>query len=555
MINNLFIIFTNNKVSINSSGENAMKKSILSILMVCGVVAADASANSCTGELYGINSGRGHLGVVFSLDEQAKTAAIHSKAKFSSAAMAFDSTRNRLYYVSAPRALTYKLDPSTLNLSDDELNDLPIKGEKYKYTKLAYVDMDTDTHTEVARTSPMTRLAYDQNRDVIYGSKGSKFYIIYPDSGETQFVGNMTGYGSSSNILRGDMVVKNGEVYLVSSTSIFSLDLDSLQLTKKSEHGLTTVTGAALDQNGELLISREVINDQGNFNVSKLYKASIETGNTCEIASFPVRVNDLAMDTLKPVACYNKEYTCSTEPESIVITSIDQSRQATWAGYTLNGWLMEWSLQKLTSTANFGENGVVRKPLSINHDFAAANSITEEALNNYNTDIFFIGSFRLSNFTDAELDEAYNWSLKKGNVAIIAGDADYPEEKIYPRWGYKVTADGYIDGPSMPNPAGEGSEAQQRMFAGPFGEVTEFYQSGSAKGYFSEMPAGAQVLAVNQQGLPTIVKDPATGDIILADSGMLTLQYKLENITQGPAITSMADRLLMNLFNFASEIE
>lgn len=531
-----------------------MKKSIFSIMTLCSALSSGAYANMCTGELYGINSGRGHLGVVFSLDEQAKTAAIHSKAKFSSAAMAFDSTRNRLYYVSAPRALTYKLDPSSLNLSDEELKDLPIKGEKYKYTKLAYVDMQTNTHTEVARTSPMTRLAYDPDRDVIYGSKGSKFYIIYPDSGETQFVGNMTGYGNSSDILRGDMVVKNGEVYLVSATSIFSLDLSTLELSKKSEHGLTTVTGAALDQNGELLISREVINDQGNYNVTKLYKASIDTGKTCEVASYPMRINDLAVNTLKPVACY-AEPICSVESESIVITSIDQARQATWAGYTLNGWLMEWSLEKLTSAANFGENGVINKPISINHDFAASNSITEQALDNYNTDIFFIGSFRLSNFTDAELNEAYNWSLKKGNVAIIAGDADYPEEKIYPKWGYRVTANGYVDGPSKPNPDGVGSQEQQRIFEGPFGEVTEFYQAGSARGYFSQMPAGAQILAVNQQGLPTIVKDPATGDIILADSGMLTLQHKAENITQGPTVTSMADRLLMNLFNYASEID
>jgi len=536
------------------SGEYKMKKSIFSIMTLCSALSSGAYANMCTGELYGINSGRGHLGVVFSLDEQAKTAAIHSKAKFSSAAMAFDSTRNRLYYVSAPRALTYKLDPSSLNLSDEELKDLPIKGEKYKYTKLAYVDMQTNTHTEVARTSPMTRLAYDPDRDVIYGSKGSKFYIIYPDSGETQFVGNMTGYGNSSDILRGDMVVKNGEVYLVSATSIFSLDLSTLELSKKSEHGLTTVTGAALDQNGELLISREVINDQGNYNVTKLYKASIDTGKTCEVASYPMRINDLAVNTLKPVACY-AEPICSVESESIVITSIDQARQATWAGYTLNGSLMEWSLEKLISTANFGENGVVRKPLSINHDFAESNSITEEALDNYNTDIFFIGSFRLSNFTDAELDEAYNWSLKKGNVAIIAGDADYPEEKIYPRWGYKVTNEGYIDGPNLPNPDGVNTQAQQAIFAGPFGGVTNFYQAGGARGYFSEMPTGAQVLAVNQQGLPTIVKDPITGDIILADSGMLTNQTKSENITEGSGVTSMADRLLMNLFNYASEID
>lgn len=554
MINNLFVIFTNNKVLVNYSGENTMKKSILSVLMVCGAVAADAAANNCTGELYGINSGRGHLGVVFSLDEQAQTAAIHSKAKFSSAAMAFDSTRNRLYYVSAPRALTYKLDPSSLNLSDDELKDLPIKGEKYKYTKLAYVDMETNTHTEVARTSPMTRLVYDPSRDVIYGSKGSKFYVIYPDSGETQFVGNMTGYGSSLDIFRGDMVVKNGEVYLVSATSIFSLDLSTLELSKKSEHGLTTVTGAALDQNGELLISREVINDQGNYNVTKLYKASIETGKTCEMGTYPVRINDLAVNTLKPVACYAQP-TCSTGAESFVITSIDKQRKATWQNYTLNAYLFEEPITKLMSSENFGEGGIVNKTVSINHDFAAANSITEAAIDAYGTDIFFMGSFRNTDFTDAELTELYNWSKKSGNVTIIAADPDMPDEKVYAKWGYTVTQDGYVDGPNTQNPDGVSTQAQQAIFAGPFGGVTSFYQAGGAKGYFSVMPAGTQVLAVNQDGLPTIVIDSATGDILLSDSGIVNSQNKEGNYTDGTTVSSMTGRLFMNLINFASEIE
>ena len=51
---------------------------------------------------------------------------------------------------------------------DEELNDLPIKADKYRFTQLAYVDMSTGKHTVVARTNPMTRLAYDPNKDVIY---------------------------------------------------------------------------------------------------------------------------------------------------------------------------------------------------------------------------------------------------------------------------------------------------------------------------------------------------------------------------------------------------
>ncbi len=531
-----------------------MKKSLLSVLTVCSALSTNAFANECTGELYGINSGRGHLGLVFSLDEQTQTAAIHSKAKFSSAAMAFDSVRNRLYYVSAPRSLSYALDPSDLDLTAEEMLDLPIKGNKFKYTEVAFVNMDTNEHTVLSRSSPMTRLAYDANTDMMYGSKGSKFYSINPDSGKTTLLGNLTGYGASSEILRGDMVFKDGQLFLISATSIFSVNMSTLELTKQSEHGLIAVTGAALDQNGELLISREVINDQGHYNTTKLYKASIETGKTCAMGTYPMRINDLALNTTKAVACYAQP-TCSVEPDSFVVTSIDKSRQATWQGYTLNGHLMDKPLAKLLSTANFGEHGTVYKTASVNHDFAASNSITEAGLDSYNTDIFFIGSFNKSNFTNTELNEAYNWSLKKGNVTIIASDSDAPDEKLYAKWGYTVTRNGYVDGPNSQNPEGVGSAAQEAIFAGPFGGVSTFYQAGGAKGYFSEMPAGTQVLAVNKDGLPTIVLDAATGDILLSDSGIFTTQEKTENFTDGTGVSSMADRLFLNLFNYASEIE
>lgn len=531
-----------------------MKKSLLSVLAITSALSTNVVANECTGELYGINSGRGHLGIVFSLNEQEQTAAIHSKAKFSSAAMAYDSARDRLYYVSAPRPLTYKLDPSDLNLSEDELKDLPIKGAKYKYTQLAYVDMATGEHTVVSRSNPMTRLAYDANTDMMYGSKGSKLYTVDPVSGKTTLLGNLTGYGDSSDILRGDMVFKDGQLFLISATSIFSVNLNTLELTKKSEHGLIAVTGAALDQNGELLISREIINDQGHYNTTKLYKASIETGKTCAMGTYPMRINDLALNTAKPVACY-AQATCSVEPDSFVVTSIDTLRKATWQGYTLNGHLMDKPLAKLLSTENFGEQGTVYKTVSVNHDFAAANSITEAAIDAYGTDVFFIGSFHKSDFTDSELNEAYNWSKKQGNVVIIAADSDMPDEKVYAKWGYTVTRNGYVDGPNTQNPEGVGSAAQEAIFAGPFGEVSRFFQAGGAKGYFSEMPSGTQVLAVNQDGLPTIVLDAATGDIILSDSGMLTTQNKEDNFTDGTEVSSMSDRLFMNLINYASEID
>ena len=126
---------------------------------------------------------------------------------------------------------------------------------------------------------------------------------------------------------------------------------------------------------------------------------------------------------------------------------------------------------------------------------------------------------------------------------------------MYAKWGYTVTRDGYVDGPNTQNPDGVATHAQQAIFAGPFGGVTSFYQAGGAKGYFSEMPAGTQVLAVNQDGLPTIVMDPETGDILLSDNGIVNTQDKVENYTPGTGVTSMAERLFLNLINYASDID
>ena len=234
---------------------------------------------------------------------------------------------------------------------------------------------------------------------------------------------------------------------------------------------------------------------------------------------------------------------------------MDKERKATWQNYTMNAYLFDKPVAKLMSSANFGEDGIVNKTLSINHDFAAANSITEAAIDSYDTDIFFMGSFYNTDFTDAEVAELYNWSKKQGNVVIIAADSDMPDEKVYSKWGYTVTRDGYVDGPNTQNPDGVSTQAQQAIFAGPIGGVTSFNQAGGARGYFSVMPAGTQVLAVNQDGLPTIVLDSETGDILLSDNGIVNTQNKEGNYTDGTTVSSMTDRLFMNLINFASEIE
>jgi len=81
---------------------------LLSSLAVASTFAAsNAMAASCQGEIFAMNSGRGETGVVFSLDEQNKSATAHSIAQFSSAAIAYDASTNRTYYASSPIPLEY----------------------------------------------------------------------------------------------------------------------------------------------------------------------------------------------------------------------------------------------------------------------------------------------------------------------------------------------------------------------------------------------------------------------------------------------------------------
>ena len=109
-------------------------------------------ANECKGELYGINSGRGETGILFNITDQLSSVNANSVAKFSSSALAYDSSQNRMYYVSAPRQIKYKVDISHLNLSSEEKKNLPIAGSRFKYTKLAYYDFASQSHVEVGRT-------------------------------------------------------------------------------------------------------------------------------------------------------------------------------------------------------------------------------------------------------------------------------------------------------------------------------------------------------------------------------------------------------------------
>ncbi|TMP44639.1 hemolysin [Pseudoalteromonas citrea] len=274
-------------------------------------ISTSGYANECQGELYGINAGRGDLGLLFSLNEEAQTAQANSVAKFSSSALAFDSTSNRMYYAASPRPTEYEVDISGLAISADELAHLPIKGKKYRTTKLAYYDFTSQSHTTVGTTKSVIGMVYDSQNDVLLANSYSKLYQINKETGEAT---ELASLGSVSGKYRGDLVIKDSKLLLVTSSSTYEINRSNYSLSLLSSHGLTSVTGATLNQAGDVMISRTLINDHGHANKSQLYVLEPSTGSTCLVATVPVRLNDLATNTNQPVACYTNVQ-CGTVPK------------------------------------------------------------------------------------------------------------------------------------------------------------------------------------------------------------------------------------------------
>ena len=266
-------------------------------------------ANECKGELYGMNSGRGETGILFQLKDQLNEASIDSVSRFSSAAVAYDPDQDRIFYVSAPRQSQYAIDISKVNFSEEQKNNLPIYGSRFKYTKLAYYDFETKTHTEVGRTKSVHTLVFDHANNRLIGSSSSSIYQINPQTGEYEELAKFDGLNGK---YYGDLTFFNNELLLVTSSSVYKVDTSDFSIEKLSKHGLNSVTGSTVDHEGNLIISRTRIGDQGYLNKTQLFRLNPNSGKTCLISELPVRLNDLTTNTNQSTACYS-EPVCDTE--------------------------------------------------------------------------------------------------------------------------------------------------------------------------------------------------------------------------------------------------
>ncbi len=220
-------------------------------------------------------------------------------------------------------------------------------------------------------------------------------------------------------------------------------------------------------------------------------------------------------------------------------------------GYTIDGSRMnDYLTPKLINSSNFGINGIVKCPIDL---VPLSTDISVAYLEEQKCDIIFTGNFPLdttdfsinslvSAVPDATLSEIREWSEKCETNLVVIPQA---EANL---WGY------WIDDFNVNPNFSVGNELGDFIFDGPFGKVESFNQGGSFQGVIVSGPStGYTSLGVDNNGLPTLVIDNKTNDIILGDIGIFC-GGNTGSVSSGPNINNDNDRLTANIFALVCQL-
>lgn len=225
-------------------------------------------------------------------------------------------------------------------------------------------------------------------------------------------------------------------------------------------------------------------------------------------------------------------------------------------GYTLDGsQMVNSSTAKLLDASNFGPSGTYPKAINITHAYENSGDL-ESIASAGEIDLFFFGTFEKNNFslvqfTSAEIDSLYNWSMRGGKLIIAeaANSASFPFDFqiLDNKWDFVLEF----------NPAGNvvpsslGSSTS--IFDGPFGTVSAANQGGTIRGYFGQIPENSIILGEDQAiSEPTLVLDCKTLDLIIADGDAFT---SLGGITAGGTVSSQNDQFWTNVITYMDNLQ
>jgi len=209
-------------------------------------------------------------------------------------------------------------------------------------------------------------------------------------------------------------------------------------------------------------------------------------------------------------------------------------------GWTLDGFYMTATREKLLKSSNFGPGGTVPEKVNI---IDIAGTVDYTTLSQF--DIFFIGYLYDSesdSFSASELQAFQNWVNAGGTMIITCDETSF--DAVCSAFGPVPSAS---NATAPVNPTGAGST--HPVFDGPFGAPSALLMSGTKK-YFDNT-GGFTVLAEDQGGHPVVLEGVlGSGRVIVFTDVDIISDLTL---TAGSGISSDNDKFLGNLIAYLAD--
>ncbi|MBE1276445.1 Calx-beta domain-containing protein [Enterovibrio baiacu] len=337
-----------------------MKKTLLSTAILAGALTSMQAVANCAGNVYSMNAGRGHVGLLLDVQESKQMSTqyfsdagerveYHSRALFSASSMAYDRITDLLYYTNSPQPTSYHVQVPETDVTAEELKNLDLHAKTTESYQLAYMDPATGEHVAGPTVNKqILRMAFDPDSGELFASDSQTIFKVNPTTGETTHIGDFENglkFGGFTNW--GDFVFQGGELLFVTNNRTLSINTSTGAQTLKAFHFIDFVAAASLDQNGQVLVAAKNQNVSGNVNSNHLYRLKPSTGEKKVVGLFPSRISAMATVTSEDHTCYEKtEFNSDVTPEVTGITlASDSVTEGSTAYFTVD-------FDKATSDAN-----------------------------------------------------------------------------------------------------------------------------------------------------------------------------------------------------------
>ncbi|EOD79590.1 hypothetical protein D515_01384 [Grimontia indica] len=320
----------------------------IALALVSAYPFSSLASDTCLGNVYSMNAGRGNVGMLIDIKEKqvmdnstysdaSSRATFNSLAKFSSPTMSFNPITNRLYYANAPQPKSYHVEVPEGLLTDQQMNNLDLHAKTVESYQLAYYDPESGEHINgPTTTKQITRMAFNPATGELFASDNSSIFKVNPETGEITDIGTFDiGLRAGGFSSWGDFIFHEGELLFITNGRTFVINTETGAQTLKAFHYVDFVTGAAIDQNGQVLITAKNQNVSGNVNSNHLFRLKPSTGETKRVGLFPTRISAMGTVTTEYSECYDRTMFKSDEKAELTGVSGNKVYEGSYATFTV----------------------------------------------------------------------------------------------------------------------------------------------------------------------------------------------------------------------------